>query len=92
MRHDSGLLAPCLKHPRQVVHVPCMLCSDNRRPGEEREAFSSKLLPPYLRKTKSIEELLPWLYLGRHGRTASSIRSTWSLSHYPPNRLRRPRR
>jgi transposase-like protein len=25
--------------------------------------FSSKILPPYLRKTRSIEELLPWLYL-----------------------------
>lgn len=35
----------------------------DRRQGEQREAFSSKILPPYLRKTKSIEELLPWLYL-----------------------------
>jgi len=35
---------------------------DNRSPGE-REKFTSKILPPYLRKTKSIEELLPWLYL-----------------------------
>jgi putative transposase len=25
--------------------------------------FSSKILPPYLRKTKEIEELIPWLYL-----------------------------
>lgn len=25
--------------------------------------FSSKILPPYLRKTKAIEELIPWLYL-----------------------------
>ena len=35
---------------------------DNRSP-EDREKFNSKILPPYLRKTKSIEELLPWLYL-----------------------------
>jgi len=35
---------------------------DRRRP-EEREKFTSKILPPYLRKTKSIEELIPWLYL-----------------------------
>jgi transposase-like protein len=35
----------------------------DRRPAGEREKFSSALLPPYLRKTKSIEELLPWLYL-----------------------------
>jgi len=25
--------------------------------------FQSKILPPYLRRTRSIEELLPWLYL-----------------------------
>jgi putative transposase len=25
--------------------------------------FSSKILPPYLRRTKSLEELIPWLYL-----------------------------
>lgn len=35
----------------------------DRRSKEERERFSSKILPPYLRKTKSIEELIPWLYL-----------------------------
>jgi transposase-like protein len=35
----------------------------DRRPPEEREKFTSKILPPYLRKTKSIEELIPWLYL-----------------------------
>ena len=31
--------------------------------GQAIERFSSKILPPYLRKTKSIEELIPWLYL-----------------------------
>jgi putative transposase len=35
----------------------------DRRSHEERERFTSKILPPYLRKTKSIEELIPWLYL-----------------------------
>jgi putative transposase len=35
----------------------------DRRPEGEREKFTSAILPPYLRKTKSIEELLPWLYL-----------------------------
>jgi putative transposase len=35
----------------------------DRRPADEAESFSSKILPPYLRKTKSIEELIPWLYL-----------------------------
>ena len=34
-----------------------------KRPHEEREVFSSKILPPYLRKTKTVEEFLPWLYL-----------------------------
>lgn len=35
----------------------------DRRGDEAAEKFTSKILPPYLRKTKSIEELLPWLYL-----------------------------
>jgi putative transposase len=35
----------------------------DRRSPEESEVFSSKILPPYLRKTKSLEELIPWLYL-----------------------------
>ena len=35
----------------------------DRRAGEERETFTSKILPPYLRRTKVIEELIPWLYL-----------------------------
>jgi len=35
----------------------------DRRPTDEAESFSSKILPPYLRKTKSLEELIPWLYL-----------------------------
>jgi putative transposase len=35
----------------------------DRRIPSEAEPFSSKILPPYLRKTKSLEELIPWLYL-----------------------------
>jgi transposase-like protein len=35
----------------------------DRRPADQAESFTSKILPPYLRKTKSIEELIPWLYL-----------------------------
>jgi len=31
--------------------------------GEPVERFHSSILPPYLRKTKAIEELIPWLYL-----------------------------
>jgi putative transposase len=35
----------------------------DQRPEGERQRFSSAILPPYLRKTKSVEELIPWLYL-----------------------------
>jgi transposase-like protein len=35
----------------------------DRRSADQAEPFTSKILPPYLRKTKSIEELIPWLYL-----------------------------
>jgi putative transposase len=31
--------------------------------GQPLERFRSKILPPYLRKTKALEELIPWLYL-----------------------------
>ncbi len=31
--------------------------------GGERIRFTSKVLPPFLRRTKNVEELLPWLYL-----------------------------
>lgn len=38
---------------------------NDRRKDEngERVRFTSEILPPYLRRTKSIEELIPWLYL-----------------------------
>jgi transposase-like protein len=49
----TGLGPVAIKQPR--VH--------DRRPAEERQKFTSAILPPYLRKTKSVEELLPWLYL-----------------------------
>jgi len=35
----------------------------DRRPPGEAERFRSRILPPYLRKTKSREDLIPWLYL-----------------------------
>ena len=49
----TGIGPVAVKQPR--VH--------DRRPAEQREKFSSAILPPYLRKTKSVEELIPWLYL-----------------------------
>jgi len=33
------------------------------RDREGKIRFSSSILPPYLRRTKTLEELLPWLYL-----------------------------
>ena len=35
----------------------------DRRLPHDRDKFSSAILPPYLRKTKGVEELIPWLYL-----------------------------
>jgi putative transposase len=35
----------------------------DRATGAEKIRFTSAILPPYLRKAKSVEELLPWLYL-----------------------------
>jgi putative transposase len=35
----------------------------DRRSADQREVFTSAILPPYLRKTKSLEDLIPWLYL-----------------------------
>ena len=49
----TGVGSVTVKQPRVL----------DRRPAEEAEPFSSKILPPYLRKTKSMEELIPWLYL-----------------------------
>jgi putative transposase len=49
----TGVGAVEVKQPRVL----------DRRPADEAEPFSSKIVPPYLRKTKSLEELIPWLYL-----------------------------
>lgn len=50
---QTGLGDLDVKQPR--VH--------DRRPGDRREPFTSAILPPYLRRTRSLEELIPWLYL-----------------------------
>ena len=45
-----------------TVKVPRV--RDHGLQGEtSRIRFSSSILPPYLRKTKILEELIPWLYL-----------------------------
>jgi putative transposase len=44
------------------VHQPRV--NDKRMDEQGRRFhFTSRILPPYLRKTKGIEELVPWLYL-----------------------------
>ncbi len=58
-------------HPRRSIQtgsgsieVRQPRVNDKRVDGNgERLRFTSKILPPYLRKTKAIEELVPWLYL-----------------------------
>ena len=35
----------------------------DRRPPGQREPFASAILPRYLRRTRSVEELIPWPYL-----------------------------
>src|SRR4051795_8242386 len=35
----------------------------DRRPPEQREKFTPAVLPPYLRRTRSLDELIPWLSL-----------------------------
>jgi len=44
-----------IKQPRARVR--------GQEAGEEHLRFQSKLIPPYLRKAKDIEDLIPWLYL-----------------------------
>jgi transposase-like protein len=52
---QTGLGSVAVKAPRV----------EDRRVDEQgqRFHFTSSILPPYLRRTKSIEELIPWLYL-----------------------------
>jgi transposase-like protein len=54
----SGVGPIDVKQPRVRDRRP-----RNGPPGEVAEKFTSKILPPYLRKAKAIEELIPWLYL-----------------------------
>jgi len=47
-----------------LVAVQAPRVNDRRVDAKgERIRFSSQILPPYLRRTKSLDELIPWLYL-----------------------------
>ncbi len=56
----TGVGAVQVTQPRVHDRRPDDALDDH---GQPVERFRSKILPPYLRKTKSIEELIPWLYL-----------------------------
>jgi len=51
---QSGIGAVPVKAPR---------VRDRRADTSQRIRFNSSILPPYLRRTRSMEELIPWLYL-----------------------------
>ena len=47
-----------------TLEVSAPRIADRRVDEQGRKChFTSKILPPYLRRTKSVEELIPWLYL-----------------------------
>jgi transposase-like protein len=50
---QTGIGPVSVKAPR--VH--------DRHQGEEKLRFNSSILPKYLRRSRSLEELIPWLYL-----------------------------
>jgi putative transposase len=49
----TGLGPIAVKQPRVL----------DRRPAPAKEVFRPGVLPPYLRRTKTIDALIPWLYL-----------------------------
>jgi putative transposase len=49
----TGLGPIAVKQPRVL----------DRRSPEQRERFTPNVLPPYLRRTKNVDEAIPWLYL-----------------------------
>ena len=55
---DSALRALSQPEPEVTVKVPKV-----RDRSGGKACFNSTLLPPYLKRARSIEELIPWLYL-----------------------------
>lgn len=62
---NGRLPARVLQSPLGPIPVHQPRVNDKRLDEDGRRAFrfSSAILPPYLRKTQSIEKLVPWLYL-----------------------------
>jgi transposase-like protein len=46
-----------------ILEVQQPRVRDNSPAKDQRVQFSSAILPPYLRRSKAIEEFIPWLYL-----------------------------
>ena len=46
-----------------ILQVKQPRVRDNAPTSEDRVFFSPSVLPPYLRRSKSVDELIPWLYL-----------------------------
>lgn len=66
---QTGIGAVAVKAPR---------VADRRKGVKEKIRFVSQILPAYLRRSKSMEELIPWLYLkgvstGDFGEALSSL-------------------
>ena len=72
LRDETGLqriVRNCYLPERQIqtgigpVPVEVPRTRDRSLQESERVSFRSAILPPYLRKTRSMEQLIPWLYL-----------------------------
>ena len=71
-----------------IGEVPVKAPRVRDRGGELK--FSSSLLPPYLRRTRSLDELLPWLYLKGLSSSDFSGALTALLGPAPPGYQPRP--
>ena len=71
------------------VAVRCPRVRDRVGEGSERIRFSSAILPPYARRSKTLEVLIPILYL--KGVSTATLRRRWSrCSAKMPAGCRRP--
>jgi putative transposase len=62
---------------------------DNFSKTKDRVRFSSSILPPYLRRSKALDELIPWLYLKGSGTRRASLAMMFKLAHAAQKRWRR---
>ncbi len=62
---------------------------DNSSEKEGRVAFSASILPPYLRRSKTIDELIPWLYLKgiSTGDFQEALQSCWVMTRRALDRM-----